>query len=163
MLHIELLDCRDLTTAGDLQAPNLPQLASDEPWDYKVRDGSGFAIRIKNRAASLLYVTVLSCTGSGRAEYLGDIEVPAGFGQVLWREGILGSPFDPAVGTDQKSVVDRLIIVGTTLPDRDLHYLESDYSFAEIVRGERDSGSRTAPNFPAERWTAEMVTLRIYR
>ena len=163
VLHIELLDCKDMAHAGDLQAPQLPQLASDVPWNYKVRDGNGFAIRIENRVGSPLYVTVLNCTGSGRAEYLGDVEVPADSRQVVWRQGILGNPFYPAVGADRASIVDRLVIVGTTLPDRDLRYLESDYSFAEIIRGERDAGSRTAPNFPAERWTAEMITLRIYR
>jgi hypothetical protein len=162
-LHVELLDCRDMTKAGDLQAPDLPQLPADSPWRYKVRDGDGFAIRIANRTGSLLYATVLNGTGSGRAEYLGDVEVPAGGQQVVWREGVLGSPFCSAVGVDRDSIVDRLVIVGTTLPDRDLRYLESDYSFAEIIRGDRDAGPKNAPNFPAERWTAERVTLRIYR
>jgi hypothetical protein len=162
-LHVELLDCRKMAAAGDLQAPVLPELAADSPWRYKVRDGDGFAIRVENRAGSLLFVTVLSCAGSGRVEYLGDVEVPAGSRQVVWRQGILGAPFLPAVGADRTSIVDRLVIVGTTLPDRDLRYLEADYSFAEIIRGERDSGTRTAPNFPAEKWTAEMVTLRIYK
>ncbi|HEY0558023.1 MAG TPA: hypothetical protein VGG20_27485, partial [Thermoanaerobaculia bacterium] len=115
------------------------------------------------RSGSLLYVTVLNCTGSGRVEYLGDVEVPAGSPQVVWREGILGSPFDPAVGVDKSSVVDRLVVVGTTLPDRDLRFLESDVSFAEVIEGDRDARNRSVPNFPAEKWTAEMITLRIYK
>ncbi len=164
-LYVELLDCQSMapSTAGDLQTPDLPQLASDPPWRYKVKDGNGFAIRIGNRAGCPLYVAVLNCSGSGRVEYLGDVEVPAGARQVVWREGVLGSPFSAAVGADRDSIVDRLVIVGTTLPDRDLRFLESDYSFAEILRGDRDAGPRSTPNFPAEKWTAEMVTLRIYK
>jgi hypothetical protein len=164
-LRVDLLDCPDMTalTAEDLQSPDFPTLPPDEPWNGKVKEGNGFAIAIANRVGCPLYVTVLNCAGSGRVEYLGDVEVPAGSRQVVWREGVLGSPFYPAVGADGESIIDRLVIVGTTLPNRDLRYLESNYSFAEIVNGERDAGTRNAPNFPAEKWTAEMITLRIYK
>src|SRR4051812_3686969 len=164
-LRVELLDCPDMTalTAEDLQAPDFPTLSPDAPWNGKVKEGNGFAIAIGNRVGCPLYVTVLNCAGSGRVEYLGDVEVPAGSRQVVWREGVLGSPFYPAVGAAGESIVDRLVIVGTTLPNRSLRYLESDYSFAEVINGQRDTGTRTAPNFPAEKWTAEMVTLRIYQ
>ncbi|HEY0553769.1 MAG TPA: caspase family protein, partial [Thermoanaerobaculia bacterium] len=48
-LRVELLDCRGMGTpsAGDLQAPDFPRLASGGPWTYQVRDGDGFAIRIE--------------------------------------------------------------------------------------------------------------------
>jgi hypothetical protein len=165
MLQVELLACPDMTTltAEDLQAPDFPQLAFDPPWTYKVQDGNGFVFRIENRAGCMLYVTVLNCTGSGRVEYLGDVEVSPGSRQVVWREGVLGSPFNPAVGTDRDSVIDRLLIVGTTLPDRDLRFLEADVSFAEIIQKYRDAGGKSTPNFPAEKWTAELITLRIYK
>ncbi len=156
-IHVELLDCQDMATAGDLQAPDLPQLAFDATWGHKVRDGDGFAIRIENRADSLLYVTVLNCTGSGRVEYLGDVGVPPGFQQVLWREGILGSPFDLTVGADRESVVNRLVFVGTTLPDRDLRFLILDNSFAEFILRNRDAGMRSTPNFSTEKGTSEFI------
>jgi hypothetical protein len=165
-LQVELLDCRN--TAGvapeNFQTPSFPQLPGDTPWSYKVQAGEGFAIRVDNRAQDPLHVFVLNCTGSGRVENLGYAEVPAGSLQILWREGILGSAFYPSVGIDRSEVVDRLVIVGTTLPDRDLSYLELDESLAEVIRHPRECGpARSASGSPVEKWTAEMVTLRIYR
>ncbi len=167
-LQVELLDCRNTAVAAsqDLQAPSFPQLPTDMPWNYKVQEGEGFAFRIDNRAYDPLDVFVFNCTGSGRVENLGHVEVPPGSLQILWREGILGSPFYPARGVDRPEVVDRLVIVGTTLPDQDLSYLELDESLAEVIRRPRECMSgpaRSASGSPVEQWTAEMVTLRIYR
>lgn len=167
-LQVELLDCRNTAAIApeNLQAPSAPPLSSDTPWNYKVQEGQGFAIRIDNRDEDApLNVFVLNCTGSGRVENLGHVEVPAGSLQILWREGILGSAFYPAVGVDRPEIVDRLVIVGTTLPDRDLSYLELDESLAEVIRRPRECMSgptRSASVSPVEKWTAEMVTLRIY-
>jgi hypothetical protein len=167
-LRVELLDCRNtaVVASQDLQAPSSPQLPIDIPWNYKVQEGEGFAIRIDNRAYDPLNVFVFNCTGSGRVENLGHVEVPAGSLQILWREGILGSAFYPARGVDRPEIVDRLVIVGTTLPDRDLRHLELDESLAEVIRRPREclSGpTRSASGSPVEQWTAEMITLRIYR
>jgi hypothetical protein len=165
-LQVELLDCRN--TAGfapeDFQAPSFPQLPIDTPWRYKVQEGEGFAFRIDNRAQDPLHVFVFNCTGSGRVENLGYAEIPAGSLQILWREGILGSAIYPTVGVNRQEVVDRLVVVGTTLPDRDLSYLELDESLAEVIGRARECGPpRSASGSPVEKWTAEMITLRIYR
>jgi hypothetical protein len=166
-LQVELLDCRNMAMVApeNLQAPSFPQLSSDTFWRNKVQEGDGFAIRIDNRAEDPLHVFVLNCTGSGRVENLGRVEVPAGSLQILWREGILGSAFYPAVGVDRPEIVDRLVIVGTTLSNQNLSYLELDESLAEVIRRPREcmSGPRSASGSPVEKWTAEMVTLRIYR
>jgi hypothetical protein len=175
-----------------LQAPSLPQLPIDPELRYKIREGDGFAIRIDNRARESLNVFMLNCTGSGRVEYLGDVRIPAGSLQVIWEGRIPGKPFYPAVEVDRKSAVDCLVFVGTTLPDGDLQFLTSDSSFAErilsrrdrametrftpnlpaekettepaeLIRGSRDFGISSEPTPLVEQWTAEMVTLRIYK
>jgi caspase domain-containing protein len=169
-LRIEMLDCgsRPVLSPEDLQAPSFPQLPFDAPWRYKVREGEGFALRIDNMAEDTLSVFVLNCSGSGRVEYLGDAEIPAGSLHILWCDGNLGSPFYPAVGADRKEIVDRIVVVGTTLPDRDLRYLQVAESFADVIRRYRisepkDALSRALEATPVEKWTAEMVTLRIYK
>jgi hypothetical protein len=166
-LSVELLDCRSIGSSAteDLQAPIFPQLASDSPWNYKVREGDGFAVRINNRCGDLLHVSVLNCAGSGRVEHFGSIEVPPGSPQILWADSGMrfGQPFFPSTGTQKDSVVDRLIVVGTTLPDRDLDFLATGVSFEEALNGERDGLTRASTNPPVEQWTAELVTLRIYK
>jgi hypothetical protein len=185
-LQVELLDCRTLQTSGNgsLQDPDLPQLAFDDVWRYQVREGEGFAIRISNRIsdpnAPPLNVVILNCAGSGRVEYLADGEIVAGAHQVFWRSSVQGSPFFPALATDddRSEIVDRIVAVATTLPNQDLKYLEVRESFAETLQsyrsedkdpdsrdtlGDAQRTARKAPQLPVEKWTAEMVTLRIYK
>jgi hypothetical protein len=167
-LQVSLLDCRNMPKMApeDLQAPSLSGLPLDPTWGYKVQEGEGFAIRIDNQAPDQLNVFVLNCAGSGRVEYLGLAEIPPGSQHILWCDGTLGNPFYPAVGTDRKAIVDRLVIVGTTLPDRNLSYLQVHESFAEVIqrcRDGRDALNRSTPTAPVEKWTAEMVTLQIYK
>jgi hypothetical protein len=163
-LSVELLDCQNLKSfsSEDLQAPTCPQLAFDPLWNYRAREGNGFAIRIGNQCSSLLHVTVLNCAGSGRVEHLGSLEVPFGSPQILWADSGMrsGEPFYPSTGTTKDFVVDRLIVVGTTLPDRDLSYLATKVSLEEALNGKRDM-TRSTTNPPVELWTAEMITLRI--
>ncbi len=148
----------------DLQAPGFDELPSDDPWRYKVREGEGFVVRIENRAKEPLQVFVLNCAGSGRVEHLGSAQIPAGAMHVLWSSRKLGIPFYPTVATDRTEIVDRLIVVGTTLPDQDLSYLELDNSFAEVIARfpDREFGTRSLSTL-VERWTAEAVTVRIYK
>jgi hypothetical protein len=151
----------------DLQAPGFDELTSDGPWRYKVKEGDGFVIRIANRAKDPLEVFVLNCAGSGRVEHLGSAQIPPGAIHVLWSSRKLGIPFYPTVATNRTEIVDRLIVVGTTLPDQDLSYLEIIESFAEVIQRfpdrSKDMGTRALPTALVEKWTAEMVTLRIYK
>jgi caspase domain-containing protein len=148
----------------DLQAPGFDELTSDGPWRYKVKEGDGFVIRIENRAIDPLHVFVLNCAGSGRVEHLGSAQIPAGAMHVLWSGQELGIPFYPTVATERTEIVDCLIVVGTTLPDQDLSYLEVDSSFAEVIARfpDREFGTRSLSTL-VEKWTAEMVTVRIYK
>lgn len=178
-LQIELLACKGLhgPITQAIQTPDLPPLEGDKSWRYKIREGEGFAIRISNqlegREAPLLYVMILNCAGSGRVEYLGDGEVAAGAQAVFWNANVLGSPFCPSISVDgRQEIIDRIVVVATTLPDRDLRYLEVRESFAETLdptRTDRTHGkdmvgaTRAVENPPTEEWTAEMIAVRIYK
>jgi Caspase domain len=164
-LQVKLLDSPERQISPeDLQAPGFDELPSDDPWRYKVREGDGFVIRIENRAKDPLEVFALNCAGSGRVEHLGSAQIPPGAVHVLWSSRKLGIPFQATVATEREEIVDRLIVVGTTLPDQDLSYLEVDTSFAEVIQRfpDRDA-NRALPTTLIEKWTAEMVTLRIYK
>jgi Caspase domain len=174
-LKIKLLDCRNMPKLAlkSSQSPRLPQFPIDPKWGYKIREGEAFAIRIDNQTEDdNLHVFVLNCAGSGRVEYLGHAEIPARSIHVLWCDQILGNPFYPAVGAaDRKEIFDRLVAVGTTLPDQDLSYLKIDEPFAKVIQRhrDRDRGQEAKDTLahseqaPIEKWTAEMVTLRIYK
>lgn len=166
VLSAELLDCADLRGIPDdeLQAPAIDRLPVDPSYKYRVREGESFAISIRNRGPVLLYVTVLNCAGSGRVEHLGQAEVAPGALQTIWSQGLLGNPFFPTVAAaDRDSIVDRLVLVGTTLPGRDMSYFETEFSFAEAMNKDREALTRGDVNPPAEQWTAVMVPLLIER
>lgn len=174
-LEVRLLDCRNMPklSGEECQSPKLPQYPIDPDWGYKLREGDKFALRIDNTAQDDLHVFVLNCAGSGRVETLGmgSVEIPARSMHVLWRNQDLGQPFYPAVATQRTEIVERLIVVGTTLPNQDLGYLRISESFEELIqrlrRGDPDregkdiSGSESAT--PVEQWTAKLITLRIYK
>jgi hypothetical protein len=166
-LKVKLLDSPERRISPEeLQAPSFDELPSDSLWRYKVREGDGFVIRIENQAQEPLNVFLFNCAGSGRVEHLGSVEIPAGSLHVLWSDQKLGIPFYPAVATEGTEIIERLIVVGTTLQDQDLRYLRVDESFAEVIqryRDAKDMGTRALPTTLVEKWTAEMVTLRIYR
>lgn len=164
-LMVKLLDCPERQISPqDRQAPGFNELPLDNPWRYKVKEGKGFVIRIENRAKDPLEVFVLNCAGSGRVEYLGSAHIPVGAMHVLWSGQELGIPLYPTVATDRTEIVERLIVVGTTLQDQDLSYLELDDSFAEVIARfpDREMGTRSLSPI-VEKWTAEMVTVRIYK
>ncbi|PYQ58376.1 MAG: hypothetical protein DMF53_20530 [Acidobacteria bacterium] len=177
-MEVKLLDSPERQISPEeLQAPGFDELPSDSPWRYKVREGDGFVIQIKNLLTkdplNALHVFILNCAGSGRVERLGSVQIPAGSLHVLWSDRQLGIPFRPTVATERKEIVDRLVVVGTTRSDQDLSFLKVDESFAEVIqryrnrdRGEDAKEMMTrAPESatPVEKWTAEMVTLRIYK
>lgn len=173
-LKIKLLDCRNmpkLALKSEVQSPRLPQFPIDPKWGYKIREREGFAIRIDNRAQDDLHVFVLNCAGSGRVEYLGHAEIPARSIHVLWCDQVLGKPFYPGVGADRQEIFDRLVAVGTTLPDQDLSYLKIDESFAKVIQRhrDRDRGPEARDTMDhseqpsIEKWASDMVTLRIYK
>ena len=166
-LSAELLDCADLretSDGGGLQAPAIRRLPVDISHKYQIREGNGFAISVRNQGPVLLYVTVLNCAGSGRVEYLGQAEVASGSLQTVWSDGLLGNPFYPTVAAaDRASIVDRLVLVGTTLPGRDLSYFEAKFSFAEAMNRDRDAGTRGDTKPVVEQWTATLVPLLIER
>ncbi len=164
-LEVKLLDCPERQISPeDLQAPGFDELPSDNPWRYKVKEGDGFVIRIANRSLDPLHVFVLNCAGSGRVQHLGSAQIPAGAMHVLWDSRKLGIPFYPTVAAERTEIVERLIVVGTTLPDQDLSYLEIDSSFAEVIARfpDREFGTRSLSPL-VEKWTAETVTVRIYK
>jgi hypothetical protein len=169
-LEVKLLSFSGRQIAPEeLQAPGFNEVPSDNPWRYKVQEGEGFVIRIGNRAKDPLEVFLLNCAGSGRVEHLGSMQIPPGAMHTLWSSRALGIPFYPTVATERTEIVDRLLVVGTTLPDQDLSSLEIDDSFADVIqrfpdRDAKDMGrTRALPTALVEKWTAEMVNLRIYK
>lgn len=185
-LEVKLLDSPDSQVSSEqLQAPGFDELPSDfeKHCRYRVQEGNGFAIQIKNLLApdpdkplsdhNALQVFILNCAGSGRVENLGSAHIPAGSQHVLWSDKQLGIPFCPTVATERKEIIDRLVVVGTTLANQDLSFLKVDESFAEVIQcyRNRDRSGDAKDTLPralesstlVEKWTAQLIALRIYK
>ena len=177
-LSVRLLDCND---ADALQAlspegltdPDLPEALRDSDRIYALLPRSKFCLKVINTSTYHLNVTLLNCSAGGLVEYLSDAVVRDGAAHVMWLDNQLGVPFeanpDELPADHQRTfTTDRLIVIGTTRQDIDLHSLEVDKLVQDVVnenlstRGDRSArplATKTS-TAPVELWTATVTPVR---
>lgn len=182
-LSIRLLDCNDTVALNTMSPeeksdPNFPEAPRDDQRTYRLQTGFKFCIKVINNAMYNLHVTLLNCSAGGLVEYLSDAIVREGASQVIWLDGKLGIPFEtgidelptPGHGISVPSfVTDRLIAIGTTRRDIDLHYLTLSKTLQEVVNeslsnrtgGKRPLRPKKESIAPTELWTATVTPIRI--
>lgn len=183
-LSVRILDCNDETALAamsqeQLADPALPEAPRDEDRVYALRPGFKFCVKIANSSSSHLNVTLLNCSAGGLVEYLSDALLRDGATHVMWLDNEMGASFEawPDVLPSGAGVVlepyatERMIAIGTTRHEVDLHFLTLDKSVQDVVnenlsmRGERPL--RPAPaktsTAPTELWTATVTAIRIPR
>lgn len=141
----------------ELQNPPFKPLPPGAGATHTIVDGAGFCVRVENRWERELYVTVLNCTAGCGVEVLGHGRIDGKALQVFWYGGEIGWPFITTSDLGAVSL-DRLVVLGTSLPDVDLRFLQLE-PLRATLKGTR--GTR-GPE-PLERWTATVTTLRIER
>lgn len=167
-LHVRVLDCRDLTelSAADLQDPPLPELPPDPEHRYRylVEHGQPACVVIENRSSTRLYANLINCAASGRVEILGatQLEIPPARRQTFWLRGLLGKAFPCTLPKNRSSGVERLIAVGTTVPDVDLSFLQQSASFEEAICA-RTRSMLLKEDEPLGLATATLMTMKLAR
>jgi len=167
LLGVSLLDCdQRLLTPAEAQTAALPEVAGSDHARYEVAEHARIAIAVHNDAERDLYVTLFDAAPSGRVIPLGAAQIPARARERFWSTSVLGTPFCAQLPHGQAVGVDRIVAIGTTVPGVDLGHLRQDVEFADLLRRDRGSRSRTAepaPRPPAEQYTAASADLWIRR
>ena len=188
VLSIRLLDCSDTTalkamTQEELADPKLPEVGRDNDRNYFVKQGSRSCIKLSNTSSYTLQVTILNCSAGGLVEYMGVATLREDANDVIWARNEPGKGFrasvdelplpkDSTLGVP--FVTDRLIAIGTTRRDVDLHYLSVDKTVQQVVDEnilqrslrsltEEDEDVERSSTGPVELWTATITPLRIAR
>ena len=176
-LLMRLLDCNTLT--GDLppeqvQDPPLPELQPGNRPNYQVKAGrydevnkkwitrgDSFCIQIDNTSYVDLWVTLINCDSDGRVGlYASRYLIAKKSRATFWSSsGVLGDPMGATLSAGQSLGVDRYVAIATTNEQASLEYLEQETSFAQIASGVAEKGE--APRGPSERWTSEVVVVRM--
>jgi hypothetical protein len=182
-LDVRILDCNRADFAAmmpeELSDPDLPEAFKDDDGIYRLSSGYRFCFRVTNSSRHKLYITVLNVSAGGLVEYLSDTTLRAGASQPVWLDDNAGAVFvasvgelpDDLPGVDRPpTVTDRVLVVGATRPDVDLHYLTVSKRIQEVVdenlprRGdERPMRPAAEARAPAELWTATITPIRIPR
>jgi hypothetical protein len=181
-LDLHVLDCSDRAaldamTPEQRSDPVLPELPKAGDRVYTAARGTRACFRLTNSSRHDLQVTVLNCSAGGLVEYLGDAVLRAGARHILWLRGEVGRGFplsadplpEPEFGHEPRPfATDRVLAIGTTRLDADLHPLQVRKTVQMVVdenlstRGERgmlDEEEKDAA--PSELWTAREVSIRI--
>ena len=121
----------------------------------------------------------MNCSASGLVEYLSDAVLRNSSSHIMWLDSKVGAAFIAGLDElpfNEYSVsvppfeTERIIAIGTTRPDVDLHYLSLDKRIQEVVeenlrsRGESENRPlrpREQSKMPLELWTATVTPLRI--
>jgi Caspase domain len=169
-LQVKLLDCPDGVPEEDAQKADLPEVPRHKALNYtlKTGEGAGFCIHVRNGSIRTLRVVMVNCASSGTVEFLGDQIIEPRSYYRFWLGNNQGVPFEPQPGKGDSPYIDRMVAIGTTLLDKDLHFLESKAQFSDILKQPRgDSkgvlkelgGASSSP--PVEKWTATQMILGI--
>jgi hypothetical protein len=125
---------------------------------YEVTEGVGICFQVDNRSRERLRIALVNVAASGRVQFLDDQTIDAGHTHRFWVNNEIGHPFAMSVPDGKDTAIDRLIAIGTT-GTRDIKYLATERSFADVIRSNgRDFGRNKTP--PVERWTATQVIVR---
>jgi hypothetical protein len=185
-LNVSLLDCSDTAalaamTPEERADPRLPELDHDTDGVYIAPKGIRCCIKLSNRSPRVLRVAVLDCTSGGKVQYLGDTSLRADQSDIIWFKSEIGNGFPISAGAMppvkggaevKPYVTDRVVVIGTTRQDVDLHYLTVRDSVQDVVdrntramRGDRDmlDEIEAEGNAPSELWTATITPLRIFK
>ena len=166
LLQLELLSCpKDRPLNADEQdGVGLREVESGGAFTYELRAGDKIAIRIRNSSNERLQVTLLNSAASGRVEYLGNQTIDAKAHFIFWLHNNRGVPFPATTPKGADQGIDRLVAIGTTAYDKDLHYLKLDSRFADILVGARgvdkDLDDPESRSPPLEQWTACHAAVR---
>lgn len=167
LLRLRVLDARhvDKIDVAGMHDPALPEVEADGEGRYRHRltDGQPVCFCVENRYSRPLYTHMINCASSGKVEILGptQLEVPFQRRQTFWQGGLMGKPFPCSLSPGRTSNVERVIVVGTSLPGVDLQYLRVQQSFSDALRlAKRDASSRGVTH---DVWTATMALVRIER
>ncbi len=166
-LRVRVLDANGVATlaAEELHDPPLPEVDLDPErrYRYQIIDGQPVCFSVENRFLEPLYVQVINCSASGKVEILGatQLEILPKRRQTFWMGGLLGKPFPCRISAGRLSNVERLVVVGTTLPDVDLGYLRVKESFADVLLA--TSREMLSDAEPSQQWMAASVTVKIVR
>jgi hypothetical protein len=184
-LSVRILDCNGEAALAamspeELADPALPEAPRDPNRIYALRRGFKFCVKVANSSRYPLNVTLLNCSAGGLVEYLSDALLRPGAAHVMWLDGKLGAPFEswpdelpagePKIQR-QPYAAERMIAIGTTRPDVDLHFLTLDKRVQEVVnenlsrRGDMRPlrPSEKSSTAPSELWTATVTPIRISR
>jgi hypothetical protein len=184
-LSVKILECNDeaalrAMSPEALADPNLAEAPRDRERIYALGQGFKFCVRVTNSSRYHLNVALLNCSAGGLVEYLSDALLRDGAGHVMWLDGKLGAPFEAGpdempAGAPGVSLPDytteRMVVIGTTRPDVDLHSLTVDKRVQEVVDenlstrgvGERSMRGKKEKAAPVELWTATVTPVRICR
>ena len=163
-LVVDLLDApKDRSLAPEeAQMPALPEVEGGE-YPAELRAGDRFCVRVYNRAAHDLRVTLVNVAASGKVQVLGDSLIAGRSMHVFWAGTELGKGFAALLGRGVSESVDRVVAIGTTALGQDLRYLANGTGYAEVVqvtRGSRDFGDFGDQLPTPETWTATIVAVR---
>jgi hypothetical protein len=167
-LKVKLLACpEDGVSEEDAQKADLPELIRHKALDYAIEIGTGFCVHVHNASLQQLRVVLVNCAASGKVEFLGDQTIDPRSYYRFWLRNTQGAPFVASPAGSKRSYIDRMVVIGTTLLDRDLSYLRSDTRFSDILAPPRDVGDATKDlggsdsSRPVEKWTAAQVLLGV--
>ncbi len=167
-LKVKLLACpEDGVPEEDAQKADLPELSRHKALDYAIEIGTGFCVHVHNASLQQLRVVLVNCAASGKVEFLGDQTIDPRSYYRFWLRNTQGAPFVASPAGDKRSYIDRMVVIGTTLLDKDLSYLRSDTRFSDMLARKRDVGDATKDldasdsSRPVEKWTASQVLLGV--
>ena len=166
-LKVKLLACpEDGLPEQDAQKADLPELSRHKALDYAIEIGTGFCVHVHNASLQQLRVVLVNCAASGKVEFLGDQTIDPRSYYRFWLRNTQGPRSWPRRHATS-SYIDRMVVIGTTLLDKDLSYLRSDTRFSDILARRRDVGDATKDldtsdsSRPVEKWTASQVLLGV--
>jgi hypothetical protein len=154
MLHIQVLDCAGVVTAGEAA-----QEIDLEPITSEANAGDLVCYAVENTGDVVLSVTLILCAPSGAVEVLGEQRIPDGGRFVFWNGGVIGVPFGLSRG------VQRLVAIGTTSTTASFAYLATATTFASLLappmrgRGGAMRSAAVAPAVPVDEWTSAMTSV----
>jgi hypothetical protein len=155
--HPGLLEVR-LRTGADLSGGDYlpPDISGRYGWE--LARGTEFVIELANRSSQQLTVGVLNCAMGGTVELLADsLSIPAGTSQIIWQEQTPGQRFIVGIVEGRSEGVDRLVVVGTSLPGVSFQSYQLSQSFREMAK----SMVLTTTRAPAV-WTARVTSVRMF-
>ena len=142
LLEVRVLDCSDVRRlrAADHQDPDLPEVGPgrDRRFPVDVDHDQPVCVAVRNRGATVFYVTLLDCSCDGRVQILGaSMRLEAGATETFWHGERHRAPFYPTLPPERlearRTGVDRLVCIGSTEKGVDFGGYRLDAGLRDIV------------------------------